>query len=180
MPFNIQLRKEGRSAVFLLRRDADPATVPPQKLAGIVQMLLILGGVEENPGPKAPKTPCGVCGKNAPHSCIECTRCSIWTHFTCAGLDPHHLPRSWICRNCNQRRQPESFRILQFNCNGLKNKLDECISYMERKKCKIGLFQETFLKPATKLSHPSYSVLRKDRLRDKGGGIAILVHKDLT
>ena len=52
--------------MFLLRRDADPATVPPQKLAGIVQMLLILSGVEENPGPKAPKTPCGVCAKNAP------------------------------------------------------------------------------------------------------------------
>ena len=81
------------------------------------------------------------------------------------------MPYSWICRNCNPRRKLETFRILQFNCNGLKNKLNECISYMERIQCKIGLFQETFLKPATKMSHPSYSVLRKDRLRDKGGGI---------
>ena len=54
------------------------------------------------------------------------------------------------------------------------------MDYMQKKECKVGLFQETFLKPDSQLKVANYTIVRKDRTKDKGGGVAIFVHKDLV
>ena len=119
-----------------------------------------------------------------PHSCIQCVQCQKWTHFACANIDPKNAPYTWICRTCSGKNKPcsktDSLNILQFNCNGLRSNVDECVDYMQKKSCKIGLFQETFLKPESNLEVPNYSIIRKDRIKDKGGGVAIFVHKDIV
>ena len=155
----------------------DGVFLTPRKQVGIiVRMLLIMGGIERNPGPQ---WPCTICTKEALHSCIQCVVCERWTHFTCAKLDGNRLPYTWSCSCTGKENCYTNIRIMQFNCNGLRNKIEECVLYMEKVGCKIGLFQETFLKPNSNLKFPNYSILRKDRSKDKGGGIAIIIHNSI-
>ena len=52
---------------------------------------------------------------------------------------------------------------------------------MEKKNIKIGAIQETKLTDASKkIKTPNYTFVRKDRGTNKGGGLAFLVHKDVT
>ena len=52
---------------------------------------------------------------------------------------------------------------------------------MEKNKLQVAVIQETKL---TTVSKPkdikNFTLIRKDRGRDKGGGLAFLVHEDLT
>ena len=73
-----------------------------------------------------------------------------------------------------------SLKILQFNCNGIRNKLDEIIQFLIANNIKIAALQETKLKPDHKLPDiPNFSVVRNDRQRNKGGGVAFLIHESL-
>ena len=70
--------------------------------------------------------------------------------------------------------------VLQFNCNGLKGKLTEILLWMKEKEVKIAALQETKLNECSKLSDTSnYTLVRRDRKKDEGGGLAFLVHKDI-
>jgi hypothetical protein len=72
-------------------------------------------------------------------------------------------------------------KVLQFNINGIVGKLDELLHYMEKKNIKIGAIQETKLTgKSKKIKTPNYTFVRKDRGTNKGGGLAFLVHKDVT
>ena len=51
---------------------------------------------------------------------------------------------------------------------------------MKENKIKIAAFQETKLKDESTLSEtPDYTLVRKDRKKDAGGGLAFLIHKDI-
>ena len=69
------------------------------------------------------------------------------------------------------------FNILQININGILGKLDELLHHMAKHNIHIAAIQETKL---TIKSHmratPNYTLVRKDREKDKGGGLAFLVH----
>ena len=69
-------------------------------------------------------------------------------------------------------------KILQFNCNGLKGKLDQVIDMMEKNNLKIAALQETKFTNKSKIPDiPDYALVRSDRGKDnKGGGLAFLVH----
>ena len=171
-------RPKRQDGVFLTPRGAGPTTTPRKQVGIIVRMLLIMGGIERNPGPQ---WPCTICTKETLHSCIQCVVCERWTHFTCAKLDGNRLQYAWSCRSCTEKENYDmNLRIMQFNCNGLRNKIEERVLYMKKVGCKIGLFQETFLKPNSNLKVPKYSIIRKDRSKDKGGGIAIIIHNSIT
>ena len=71
---------------------------------------------------------------------------------------------------------PDSFKILQWNCNGLKNKLPEVTDFMFNNDIKIAAIQETKIPPVSSLkSFNGYNILRSDR----GGGIAFVIHRDV-
>ncbi len=71
--------------------------------------------------------------------------------------------------------------LLQYNINGITGKIEELLHYMEKKDIKIGAIQETKLTAKSKkLKTPNYTFVRKDRGVNKGGGLAFLVHKDVT
>ena len=78
----------------------------------------------------------------------------------------------------NQRKF--NLKILQFNCNGIKGKISEILNWMEENKIKIAALQETKLMPSQKDPNTTdYTIVRADRDRDKGGGLAFLVHKSI-
>ena len=70
--------------------------------------------------------------------------------------------------------------ILQYNINGIQNKLDELLHYMEANDIKIAALQETKLTSKSKEPKtPNYTLIRKDR-GSNGGGLAFLIHKDIN
>ncbi|MCP3662402.1 MAG: hypothetical protein GY696_07890, partial [Gammaproteobacteria bacterium] len=71
--------------------------------------------------------------------------------------------------------------ILQYNINGISGKLDELLHYMNKNDIMIAALQETKLtsKSNTKKT-PGYTMLRKDRGSDKGGGLAFLIHESIN
>ena len=71
-------------------------------------------------------------------------------------------------------------KILQFNCNGIKGKLTELLTWMTKEDIKIAAIQETKLNKNSKLSDtPGYTLVRNDRDKDKGGGLAFLIHQNI-
>ena len=73
-----------------------------------------------------------------------------------------------------------NLKILQFNCNGIKNKIDELLTFMSTNDILIAAIQETKLTDkATSPKTPNFSFERKDRGKDKGGGLAFLIHKSI-
>ena len=71
--------------------------------------------------------------------------------------------------------------MLQYNINGINNKIDELLHYMEKRKIHIAALQETKLTGKSKMKKtPNYTLIRKDRGTNKGGGLAFLIHKDIS
>ena len=81
-------------------------------------------------------------------------------------------------------QQPDELKydmkILQWNCNGIRNKLTELANFIDENNIKIVVLQETKL---TANSSPpnidGFTLVRKDRGKDKGGGLAIFIHKSI-
>ncbi|XP_069961970.1 uncharacterized protein [Bactrocera oleae] len=72
---------------------------------------------------------------------------------------------------------PRQTRILKFNCNGLLSKIEVIVAYMSRERISIAAVQETKLNSRSDLlSCAGFNVLRKDRERDNGGGLAFILH----
>ena len=70
--------------------------------------------------------------------------------------------------------------ILQWNCNGIRSKLTELIQYLHKHQLKIAVIQESKLNcNSTPPTIPNFTMIRKDRLSDKGGGLIIYIHKTI-
>ena len=66
---------------------------------------------------------------------------------------------------------------MQFNCNGIKNKQTELAKWLDDENILIAALQETKLTSSSPdISIPNFSMVRKDRGRNKGGGLAFLIH----
>lgn len=80
-------------------------------------LLLLSGDVEQNPGPRVPKYPCGTCHKavKAKDPAVCCDQCNKWVHNKCSGLSADAyacLQNSdciWICPNCGIPNFSNSF-----------------------------------------------------------------------
>ncbi|XP_065363210.1 uncharacterized protein LOC135956600 [Calliphora vicina] len=74
-------------------------------------------------------------------------------------------------------RRPGVISILQLNCNGLQGKISEITRFMRQHNIVVAAVQETKLTSNSSLqSCNGYNVLRKDRTRGNGGGIAFIIH----
>ena len=78
-----------------------------------------------------------------------CNRCSGWVHSKCSGLQnaaEYRRIKDWVCSSCNSpptlpKLQPppiptqavdeNSFTIMQFNANGIGNKLTELGEFLK-------------------------------------------------
>ncbi|XP_069968578.1 uncharacterized protein Dyrk3 isoform X2 [Bactrocera oleae] len=140
-----------------------------------------------------PRTVCSVCQTVTRRNVIsvKCNSCTGWCHFlSCSGL---RTTREWsasyvapCCRSLPPQTHTVALpintivrqtRLLQFNCNGLQSKIEEIVAFMSQERVSIAAVQETKLNSRSDLlSCASFNVLRKDRGRDNGGGLAFILH----
>lgn len=77
--------------------------------------------------------------------------------------------------------EPAALRILQFNCDGINNKIDEIVKYMTDNDILLAAIQETKLSSRSKLTNNGpFSIVRLDRASNKGKGLAFIVHQSLS
>ena len=70
---------------------------------------------------------------------------------------------------------------MQFNCNGIQGKASEIAAFLHARDIKIAAIQETKLRPKNKMPNLGYyAVVRLDRSRGEGGGVAFLVHESIN
>ena len=126
------------------------------------------GDIHPNPGPTA-KYPCPVCARDVTSRGVSyrCTRCTGWVHAKCSGLlnaAQYRRNKDWTCDPCSasktqqpttpppspspiaapfagQIRDDSTFNVLQFNANGIGNKLTELGVVLERNKSKWRLYR---------------------------------------
>ena len=73
-----------------------------------------------------------------------------------------------------------NLKIMQWNCNGIGNKLHDLIQFVHDNNIKIIVLQETKLNNKSKIpTIPNFTLIRKDRERDMGGGLAYYVHSSM-
>lgn len=73
----------------------------------------------------------------------------------------------------------QNLKIVSWNANSIKDKKMELQDFIHNHRPDIVLLQETFLKSNDKFGMPNYITYRTDRDNGRGGGVAILTHKNL-
>ena len=164
------------------------------------QRILLSGDVHPNPGPTT-KYPCPLCARNVTTRGVSylCNRCSGWVHWKCSGLQnaaEYRRTKDWVFSSCNSpptlpKLQPppiptqavdeNSFTIMQFNANGIGNKLTELGEFLKRHNVKVVVIQESKLSSNSKTpSIQNFTTERKDRRQGQGGGLLTLIHKSIN
>ena len=171
-------------------------TIPRFKRSLLTCSLLLSAPyVQPNPGPTT-QYPCPVCTRNVTSRGVSylCHSCSGWVHSKCSDLkDARQYKRTkdWACKTCSSTPAPPSaqpppaptmtskpkddtFNILQFNANGIGNKLSELERFLEEHNVKVAAIQES------KSRNPriqNFTTVRRDRPQGQGGGLLIFIHK---
>jgi hypothetical protein len=96
----------------------------------VLAVLLIIGGVEQNPGPfveveNTVRLFCSGCGKNLKLG-IQCDLCGRWYHYSCGSVKAKAAERdreieNWNCDKC----RTEKVRILQEDLQNALLQIDE-------------------------------------------------------
>ena len=74
-----------------------------------------------------------------------------------------------------------SFTIMQFNANGIGNKLTELGEFLKRHNVKVTVIQESKHSPNSKTpSIQNFTTVRNDRRQCQGGGLRTLIHKSIN
>ena len=151
------------------------------------------------------KYPCPVCARNVTSRGVSylCNRCSGWVHSKCYGLQnaaEYRRIKDYVCSSCSSiststlpKREPlpqsiptqaldgNSFTIMQFNANGIGNKLAELGEFLERHKVKVAVIQEPKLSSNSKTqSIQNFTTVRKDRRQSQGRGLLTLIHESIN
>ena len=142
-----------------------------------------------------------MCARNVTSRGVSylCNRCSGWVHSKCSGLQntaEYRRTKDWVCSSCNSpptlpKLQPppiptqavdeNSFTIMQFNANGIGNKLTELGEFLKRHNVKVVVIQESKLSSNSKTpSIQNFTTVRKDRRQGQGGGLLTLIHKSIN
>ena len=127
-----------------------------------------------------------------------CNRCSCWVHSKCSALQnaaEYRRIMDWACISCSSppilptpQLLPPSipmhavdgnpFIIMQFNANGIGNKLTGLGEFLERHNVKAAVIQESKLSSNSRTqSIQNFITVRKDRRQGQGGGLLTLIHK---
>lgn len=80
---------------------------------------------------------------------------------------------------CNKRIL-DGIKLIVWNCQSILNKLAEFKAYVILHSPEIVLISETYLKPEKSFSVPNYLIYRNDRTQKMGGGVAILIKKEIA
>ena len=86
-----------------------------------------------------------------------------------------------LAPSAEQSSDDSTFNVLQFNANGIGNKLTELGVVVERHKVKVAVIQESKL--SSKSKNPcirNNTTVRKDRPHGHGGGLLVFSHELIT
>jgi hypothetical protein len=92
----------------------------------VLAVLLIIGGVEQNPGPvleveNTVRLLCTGCGRNL-NSGIQCELCGRWYHYRCGSVKAQADEReTWNCDKC----RTEKLRMLQEDLQNALRQINE-------------------------------------------------------
>ena len=130
-----------------------------------------------------------------------CNRCSGWVCSKCPGLlntAEYRRIKHWTCSSCSSsptlttpQPLPPSipiyvvdgyhFTIMQFNANGIGNKLTDLSEFLEQHSVKMAVIQESKLSSNSRNpSIQNITTVRKDRSQVRGGGLLTLIHKSIN
>ena len=123
-----------------------------------------------------------------------CNHCSGWVHSKCSGLQnaaEYRRIKDWVCTipkpqplptsNPTQAVNGNSFTIMQFNANGIGNKLTELGGFLKRHNVRVAVIQESNLSSNSKTpSIQNFTTVRKDRRQSQGGGLLTLINKSIN
>ena len=166
-----------------------------------MNLLLMAGDIHPNPGPTA-RYPYPVCARDVTSQRVS-YRCTRWVHAKCSGLlnaaqsrrnkdwtwdpcqasktqQPTPPPSSTPVPSAEQISDDNTFNVLQFNANGIGNKLTELV-VLERNKVKVTVIQESKL--SSKSKNPcirNYTTVHKDRPHGHSGGLLVFIHESIT
>ena len=84
----------------------------------MLYLLVLANGIELNPGPRAPKYPCGVCLVTWKHKTICCDTCNTWFYTQCESIrdtiyDTMQNSNTWNYLKCGM----PNFSSTLFNYN---------------------------------------------------------------
>ena len=188
-------------AELILNSTTNPLRRRPDR----TQLLLMAGDIHPNPGHTA-KYPCPVCARDvtSPGVNYRCTRCSGWVNAKYSGLlnaAQYRRNKDWTCDPCSASNTQQSttpppsptpapsaaqitddstFNVLQFNANGIDNKLTGLGVVLERNKVKVVVIQESKLSSKSKNPYiRNYTTVRKDRPYGHGGGLILFIHESI-
>jgi hypothetical protein len=100
------------------------------------------------------------------------TRNLILTLLLISGIHPNPGPPS---------SSLAPLPVLQLNINGLRNSVADLNSFLRDERISISALQETFLSDASvSPGFPGYTLVKKDRARGRGGGLAFLVYQSVS
>jgi exonuclease III len=74
----------------------------------------------------------------------------------------------------------KNINIITWNARGINHKSYELFDFLIDNNIHICLATETWLKNNISLSHKNFFVYRNDRVIKKGGGVAIIIKKNLS
>ena len=128
-----------------------------------------------------------------------CNCCSGWVHSKCSGFQnaaEYRRIEDWVCSFCTSpptlsKLQPppiptqavygNSFTIMQFNANGIGNKLMELGEFLKRHNVKVAVIHESKFSSNSKTpSIQNFTTVRRDRRQGQGGGLLTLIHKSIN
>ena len=153
-----------------------------------------MAGIGPNPGPQ--QWHGSVCAViiNRKHTSFRCCVCQSWLHLSCSQLQRWQNWTNTFTGPCCETRNPlrprsaaanvqqfphrkeDLFGIGQININGLSKKIDEVLRLMEAQNITVMAIQETRLSANWNLPNtPGYVMIRQDRERDSGGGLAFII-----
>lgn len=79
----------------------------------------------------------------------------------------------------HSKQKPHSLVLATWNAQSLRYQKEELADFLEEHHVDIIAIQETQLKPGIRFTMPNYTVYRRDREDRRGGGLAILVKRNL-
>ena len=157
--------------------------------ASLLRILLIRAGIEVNTGLRVK---CCTCKKAInKQGSIKCAGCHQYSHIPCTQIrSPKDWTPGWNCKNCTQPvptrapvyEEPTRMDIMQWNCNGIGNKVTKLAAYIHSKDAKIAALQETKLGPKSTPpnSGSQYTLIRQGRPGGRqSGGLAFLSHQSV-
>ena len=105
---------------------------------------------------------------------MTCDLCSA--SKTQQPTPPPPSPSPTPAPSADQISDDSTFNVLQFNANGIGNKLTELGVVLERNKVKVAVIQKSKL--SSKSKNPcirNYTTVRKDRPHSHGGGLLVFI-----